>query len=279
MCVIWGIPYLLIKVAVASISPVTLVFMRTAIGTLILAPLVPRYGGARGLLRHWKLVLTYTVVEVTIPWATLSHAETKISSSLAGLLVAAVPLIGVILSVVTKSEQRPNKSQVFGLILGFAGVGLLVGFNLHADDAVAIIEMAIVVTGYAVGPVLISRYMSDIPTLAVITASLLITTLVYSPFALTHLPVGPISLNVWLSVAGLGVICTALAFVVFFALIRETGPIQATVITYLAPAVAVTVGVTFLHEKLTPVIVIAFLMILAGCVQSNRRAKSSAPAV
>jgi drug/metabolite transporter (DMT)-like permease len=275
MCVIWGIPYLLIKVAVASISPVTLVFMRTAIGTLILAPLVPRLGGAHGLLRHWKLVLTYTVVEVTIPWATLSHAETKISSSLAGLLVASVPLVGVILAFATKSEERLSKSQVFGLIVGFVGVGLLVGFDLHADDVLAIIEMAIVVVGYSIGPMLISRYMKDAPTLAVITASLLITAVVYSPYALTHLPSAPVPLNVWLAVAGLGVICTALAFVIFFALIREAGPIRATVITYLAPAVAVTVGVAFLHESLTPVIVIAFLLILAGCVQSNRRAKPS----
>jgi len=106
MGVIWGIPYLLIKVAVGELSPASLVFLRTTTGALVLLPIAARRGAIAPLLAHWRWLLVYTVIEVAIPWMLLSDAETHISSSLAGLLVAAVPFVGALLALLTGGDDR-----------------------------------------------------------------------------------------------------------------------------------------------------------------------------
>src|SRR4029077_11748590 len=128
MCLIWGIPYLLIKVAVSDISPVTLVFARTLVGALILVPIAIARGSLRPVLPYWKWVVLYTAVEVALPWFLVSHAELRLSSSLAGLLIAATPFAGVILGRLTGTD-RFDARRLFGLVVGFIGVGAVVGFN------------------------------------------------------------------------------------------------------------------------------------------------------
>src|SRR3954462_9288219 len=96
MCVIWGVPYLMIRVAVRELAPVTLVFLRTGIAALLLTPVAAARHELRPLLAHWRPLLAYTAVEVAIPWLLLAHAETRLSSSLTGLLIAAVPLVGAV---------------------------------------------------------------------------------------------------------------------------------------------------------------------------------------
>ncbi|MGI8846703.1 MAG: DMT family transporter [Candidatus Dormibacteria bacterium] len=280
MCVIWGIPYLLIKVAVDVLNPVTLVFLRTGVGALILLPLAQRRGGLRPLLTHWRLVLLYTVVEVGIPWLLLSDAETRLSSSLAGMLVAAVPLVGLALSVASGGSEQFGVRRVAGLLCGLVGVGVLLGFDVHAGDVRAVMEMAVVTVGYAVGPMLIARQLRELPAMGVIAASLGITTLVYLPLALTNLPAAVPPARVFLSLAILGVVCTAAAFVVFFALINEVGPVRATVITYVNPAVAVLLGVALLGERFTATTAIGFVLILGGSIlATGRTRRSNAPVV
>src|ERR671936_762880 len=154
MGVIWGIPYLLIKIAVAEVEPAVLVFGRTAIGTLLLLPIAVARSNVRALLPHWRLLVVYTLVEVIGPWLLLSHAETRLSSSLAGLLI---------------------------------GVGLVVGFNVAADDLVAVGEVGLVVLGYAIGAMLIAR-MRDVPNIAVIAGSLAVAALTYLPIAIAQWP-------------------------------------------------------------------------------------------
>jgi drug/metabolite transporter (DMT)-like permease len=277
MCVIWGIPYLLIRVAVRELAPVTLVFLRTAIAALLLAPVAVYRGELRPLLPHWRPVLAYTAVEVAIPWVLLARAETKLTSSLTGLLIAAVPLVGAVIVTLTGDRERLGGRRWLGLLVGIVGVAAIVGLNLGQIDVVALVEIGLVAVGYAVGPIILSRSMSDLPASGVVAASLLLTAIVYLPFAAANWPSEVPSAHVVESVLGLAIICTAVAFLVFFALIAEVGPVRATVITYINPAVAAVLGVTLLNEHLTTGMIIGFALVLTGCVLATGRSPEAIP--
>jgi len=270
MCVIWGVPYLLIKVAVADVSPATLVFLRTATGALLLVPVAAARGQLAPLLPRWRVLLIYTVVEIGLPWLLLSDAETRLSSSLSGLLVAAVPLIGAVLATAAGLDHL-DRRRVLGLLVGLAGVAALLGFDVSGGDLRAVGEIALVTVGYATGPLLITRPLAGLPSTGVVAASLGITALGYAPIGLTHLPSSLPGANVLASIAVLGVVCTAVAFLLFFALIAEVGPVRATVITYVNPAVAVLLGVALLGERFTAGTAAGFVLILAGCGLATRR--------
>jgi drug/metabolite transporter (DMT)-like permease len=263
MCVIWGIPYLLIRVAVRDVSPGTLVFARTTIGGLILLPLALRAGGFRPVLRHWRALALFTAIEIAGPWLLLGDAETKLSSSLTGLLVAAVPLVGVLVARLTGSDDRVDLLRGVGLVLGAAGVAMLVGLDVGDVHARPLVEIALVAIGYAVAPVILSRSLSHLPSIPVISASLLLCAVCYLPYAVLHVP-DHLHARPLASIVVLGVVCTALAFVTFFALIAEIGPARATVFTYVNPAVAVLLGVLLLDERFTTGMAIGFPLILAG---------------
>jgi len=271
MCVIWGVPYLLIRVAVRDFSPGALVFARTAIGGLILLPFAFAQGGFGQVLRRWRPLVAFTVIELAVPWLMLSDAERVLTSSLSGLLVAAVPLVGVVVARIARSEEQGGGALRYtGLLLGLAGVVLLLGLDVGNVSARALAEMACVAVGYAVAPVIMSRRLADLPSIPVVAASLLLTAIGYLPYALVSWP-SDISAKVAWSVVTLGVICTALAFVLFFALISAIGPARATVITYVNPAVAVLLGVLLLNEDFTLGIAVGFPLILVGSVLAARR--------
>lgn len=261
---IWGIPYLLIKVAVRDLTPASLVFLRTALGAALLLPAVARHGNARALLARWRPIALFTIVEMGIPWLLLSDAERRVTSSLAGLFMASVPLIGAVLSRVTGRHERLGARRLVGLLVGLAGVVALLGLDLGRGDALAIVELAIVALGYAVGPLIISRRLSDVPVLDVVTASLALCAIAYAPAGLATLPARMPGLEVIGAVVVLGVACTAVAFLLFFRLIAEIGPVRATVITYVNPAVAVAAGVALLGEPFTLGTGLGFVLILAG---------------
>jgi drug/metabolite transporter (DMT)-like permease len=270
MCVIWGVPYLLIRVAVRDFSPGTLVFARCALGGLVLLPFALRGGGFGPVLRRWRPLVAFSVIELAIPWLFLSDAETKLSSSLSGLLVAAVPLVGVLVAFLARSDDRGGGVlRYLGLLLGVVGVMLLLGLDFGQVHAVPLLEMLAVVVGYAVAPVIMSRRLSDLPSIPVVSASLLLVAVGYLPYAVLHVPESVSAKSAW-SVVALGLVCTALAFIVFFALIAAIGPSRATVITYVNPAVAIVLGVLLLDEKFTLGIGLGFPLILAGSVLAAR---------
>ena len=272
MALIWGIPYLFIKIAVSEISPASLVFFRTAIGTLLLLPVALARKDLAPVLKHWRWILVYTAAEVAAPWFLLSDAEQRISSSLAGLLLAATPSFGAILAWATGGHDRLDRRRIVGLAVGFVGVGALVGLDVRTNDFGAIGEVLLVAVGYATGATIISRKLSTLPSLGVVVASLAITALVYAPIGIAQLPSRSLSPSVSLAVAVLGVVCTAIGFIVFFALIREVGSARATVITYLNPAVALALGIAVLGEPLTLGIAIGFALIVLGSFLATRRA-------
>jgi drug/metabolite transporter (DMT)-like permease len=273
MCVIWGIPYLLIRVAVGELSPATLVFVRTVVAALILAPLVLARGGLRPLAGRWLALIAFALVEVALPWLMLSSAETHITSALAGLLVSAVPLVGVVIATALGNREHLHLSSLVGLGLGLVGVALIVGFDLRASSGVALLEMALVVVGYAVGPAILARYLTGVPSVTVIGVALALCAVAYAPVALVQRPLFMPHWPVIGSVAVLAVVCTALAFLLFFALIAEIGPVRATVITYVNPAVAAILGVLVLRESFTLGMGVGFLVVLAGSALATRRRK------
>ena len=279
MCVIWGIPYLLIRVAVSEISPAMLVFLRTGVAALILAPFALRRGGLRALQGRWIAVLVYAAVEIAIPWFLLSSAEQQITSALAGLLVSAVPLVGVIIATSLGNREHLGAASLSGLLLGLAGVALIVGFDLRASNLLALAAMAVVVVGYALGPVILSRFLEGVPAVTVNGTVLALCCVVYAPIALTQWPHAGIGVKAIAAVGVLAVVCTAIAFNLFFALIVEIGPVRATVITYVNPAVAAILGVAVLREPLTWAMGAGFVLVLAGSALATRRRKPDATAL
>ncbi len=281
LCVIWGIPYLLIRVAVEELSPPALVLFRTAPAALLLVPFALYRGQLRGLIGHWRWILAYSLIEIAVPWVLLFHAEQRLSSSMAGLIVASVPLIAVVAYRAVGTVDHVDGRRLAGLLVGFAGVAGLVGLDFGSRDTLAMAEVGLVALCYAIGPLVISRRLADLPSLGVVTASLVISSVIYAPWALASLPTA-VSTQTVAAVATLALVCTALGFVLFFALILEVGPARSTVITYVNPLVAVLLGVWLLSEPLTLGIAVGLPLILIGSVlgtaPSMRRRVEDAPA-
>lgn len=272
---IWGVPYLFIKVAVTELDPVVVAFGRTALGAVLLLPLALRARALRPLLPHWKAVLLYTGVEIVGPWVLLGHAETRISSSATGLLIATVPIVAAIM-VTAIGDDRLNVRRVLGLIIGFCGVAVLVGLDLRADDWPAVVQILGVVVGYAIGPIVISRRLAHLRPIGVITASLVIAAVAYAPFAVLARP-AQVSGRAFGSVVVLAVLCTAVAFLVMFALIAEAGPARMSLITYLNPVVAVALGALILNETITVGLLLGFPLIILGSVLGTWRSRRPEP--
>ena len=270
--VIWGLPYLLIKVGVESLSPFVVVFARVFIGAAIMLPIAYFTGQLRKLKGHWRWVFIFAIVEMTFTFLALTWAEQRISSSLAALLISTVPLTAAIIARAMGLDSRLSGMRLVGLGVGFAGVAVLVGLDVSGGDLLSVAAISITVLGYALGPIIVDRKLSSAPSVAVIAASLTINALIYAPFAWLTWPTEPVPAIAWWSIVALGAVCTAGAFIIFFALIAEVGPARTTVITYVNPGVAVILGVLILGEPLTPGIVIGFPLVLAGSFLATRRA-------
>jgi drug/metabolite transporter (DMT)-like permease len=273
MGVVWGIPYLMIKVAVDVVSPSMVVFTRCALGALLLLPFALRQGGLTRTVRaHWRPMLAFACIEIMGPWFTLTDAERHLSSSTAGLLIAGVPIVGVVLARFFGETERLGIRRTTGLGLGLGGVAVLTVPHLTGGDARSLGEVFLTVLGYATAPLIAARRLKDVPTLQLTAPCLALAALVYAPAAAATWPSEVPSAQVLAALAGLGVICTAVAFVAFLELIKEAGPTRATVITYVNPAVAVAAGALFLDEPLTAGIIVAFTLILAGSVLATAAA-------
>jgi drug/metabolite transporter (DMT)-like permease len=270
--VAWGIPYLLIKVAIEELSPAQLVLGRTAIGALILLPIALAQGAVRPLVARWRWVLLFALVEIAVPWVLLGKAETRLPSSTTGLLIAAVPLAGVGLAFVTGRAERLTPTAWGGLALGLLGVAALVGLDVQGSDLRAVAEVAVVVLGYAAGPATLARPLQGMPGIGIMASALSVSALAYVPIVLVGdgVPGALPSAKVVWSVLALAAICTAAAFMLLFALVHEVGPVRATTITYVNPAVAVVAGALLLDERVTVWTVVGFGLVVSGSYFVNR---------
>jgi drug/metabolite transporter (DMT)-like permease len=277
MSIIWGIPYLFIRIAVTEISPATLVLGRTAIAAAILLPIAMARTDLRQVLARWRWVVAFAAVEIAVPWVALGSAEQHISSSLAGLLIAGVPLVGAAIALLTRGADRFGAVGVVGMLLGIVGVTFIVGADFAASDATALLQIGVVVFGYALGPAILARRLDGLPTVGIMAVSLTLVAIVFMPIAASQWPTVTPSANALIAVAVLGTICTAAAFILFGALIDAVGPVRATVITYINPAVAAVLGVLVLHETFTVPMAMGFALVIAGSMLATRPARTEAP--
>jgi len=271
LSLIWGIPYLLIRVAVESLEPFFVVFCRVLIASAILIPIAAFRGEFKQLKGHWLWVAVFAIVEITLTWPALNYAETRLSSSFTALIIASVPLVGAIIAWRRRLDVFTGP-RLLGLLIGFAGVAALVGLDFGSINPPSVALLVITVIGYAFGPVIISQHLSEVPSIAVIAAALAINTIIFAPMAWIQRPTGvDLPAKAWWSVVVLGAVCTAVAFVFFFALVAEVGPARTTVITFMNPLVALVLGILVLSEPITTGILVGFPMVLLGSWMATRK--------
>jgi len=263
----WGIPYLLIKIAVRQFDPAMLVFTRMGLAALILLPFATGRGELLPVLRRWRPLIAFTLVEMIVPQFLLGSAEERLPSSTTGLLIAAVPLAGVGVAFLLGRPERLEPLNWAGIALGMAGVAALVGFAVSGSDLGAFGEVLVVVVGYALGPAILAKWMPGLPGIGVMALGFTITTVVYAPVvaATRAWPSAWPSASVTVSIVLLAAVCSAGAFTIMAALVREVGPVKATTVTYVNPAVALIAGALVLGEPISGWSVVGFVLILAGC--------------
>lgn len=274
--VAWGIPYLLIKIAVKQFDPAMLVFARMGLAAAILLPVAVTRGELATVLRRWRPLVAFTLAEMIVPQFLLGAAEERLPSSTTGLLIAAVPLAGVGLAFLLGRPERLAPLNWLGIALGMAGVAALVGFAVSGSDLGAFGEVLLVVIGYALGPAILAKWLPGLPGTGVMALGCALTTVVYAPVvAATHSwPSAWPSASVIVSIVLLAVVCSAGGFTIFAALVAEVGPVRTTTVTYLNPAVALIAGAVVLGERITAWSIVGFVLILAGCYLVALRAAS-----
>ncbi len=267
MSVIWGIPYLFIKIAVRELDPTVVVFARVGIAAIVLLPVAAQRGVLRQLRERWPTVAALAFVQIAGPFLLISYGEQHIASSLTSLLIAAEPLLVVLFALRFDPSERVNRLRLIGLLIGVGGVVTLLGLDIGGDKQrlLGAIFVLLATMGYAASALLIKRpTIAALPNLGVVTVMCVTTTIVLSPLALTRLPGKIPDMEVIASLLVLGLICTALAYLLFFALVAEVGAGRGTVFTYVNPAVSVFLGITLLGEPLNAAIIVGFLLIILG---------------
>jgi drug/metabolite transporter (DMT)-like permease len=281
--IIWGVPYLFIKIAIAELTPEMLVLARCAIAAALLLPIAARHRAIMPALRRWKPLLAFTLFEIVLSWYFINAAERTLPSSTVGLLLASIPLVAIFVAFVLGRRDRLTAVNGVGVVLGMLGVAAIVGLDVGGSDLGAVAQLAIAVVGYAIGPAILARWMNDLPGVGIMALALGISAVVYLPIvALTGgWPTVVPSAPVVVSVLVLAVLCSAVAFLLMFALIAEIGPIRMSAITYVNPAVAVIAGAVVLGETVTVWTIVGFVTILLGCAlvtrPDPRRARANPP--
>jgi drug/metabolite transporter (DMT)-like permease len=265
--VIWGVPYLFIKIAVDhGVTAPLLAWGRVALGAIVLLALAWRAGTLRTVRDRWRWLIAFAVVEIAIPFPMLAIGEERVPSSLAAIVVATVPLIGALLAMRFDHSELPTPVRAVGLMIGFGGVIALVGIDVggHSGELLGVGAILVTATGYAIGPMLIKHRLAGLDPRATMGVSLGLASLILAPWAALDLPASAPSVGAIGAVALLGLLCTAAGFVVYATLIGEVGTSRATVITYVNPVVAVALGVALLGEHPGAGAVAGLLLILAG---------------
>ena len=266
LCAIWGIPYFLIKLALADLSPAVVAWGRITLGALVLVPLAWKRGVLAPALRHKAAVCAFAVAELVIPFVLIAQGEQWLSSSLTGILIATVPMTVVVIAPLFGVQEHLGTRRVLGLAIGFLGVVALLGLDTgHSATLWAGVAcMMVAVVGYAVGPLVVQRYLAEVDELGALAASLVVASVVLAPLAWFFAPAHMPGRTALISVAALGLLCTALALLLYFYLIHEAGAARASVVAYINPAVAAVLGVWVLHEPFGWSTALGLMLILLG---------------
>lgn len=275
---LWGIPYLLIKVAVDELSPAVIVFSRVAIGSAILIPMAIRLGSLMPAIKAWRYVIPYAIGEMVAPWFLITAAEEKMSSGLAGLLIATVPIWATLLASLHGDKSVWQTKRLIGIFIGFIGIVLVVGIESFSgrQSLVAIFMILIAAIGYAWAVTMVTTKIPHIEPISINAVAMVFTMIVYLPFLILHAPEKTPSIEAIGSVIVLGLFPTALAFILFFQLIKDIGTARGSLVTYLNTAFAVLLGVIILGEKFTLGIAIGLPLVLIGSYFASRKTTTSA---
>jgi drug/metabolite transporter (DMT)-like permease len=262
--VIWGMPYLFIKIGVEELTPGFVAWSRVALAAVVLLPLALRTGALRGLPLRW--LVAFAAVEIAIPFPLIGFGEQRISSSLAAILIAALPLVVAFMALRFDHAERPTRVRLLGMLVGLGGVVALVGIDIggRGPELLGAAAVLAATLGYAAGPLIVKRHLAGADPLGPVTAAMAIASIMLLPFGIGDFPTEMPATDTLASIVVLGLICSALAFLVFFRLIAEVGPSRATVITYVNPIVALALGVAVLGESVTAGAIAGLLLILAG---------------
>ncbi|ASY27857.1 EamA-like transporter family protein [Candidatus Planktophila limnetica] len=270
---LWGIPYMFMKIAIDTFTPSVIVFGRVIIGAALLIPIALKQGGVREIIKGWKYVVPYAAAEMIGPWYLISSAEKDISSGLAGLLVATVPIWATIFASVNGDKTVWHSTRLFGLVFGFAGLVALVGIESITGNSsltsIFMVLLASILYAYAVN--MITKKLPGVSGIALNGVAMGISAVFFAPFAYVQWPQTAIPMNAIWSVIGLGVLCTALAFVLFFKVMADIGPARASLVTYINTAFAVLLGVIILSEPITLGIMVGLPMVLVGSYFASRK--------
>ena len=265
MALIWGIPYLLIRIAVRQLDPGVLVLARTAPVALLLSPIVSARHQWTVLWRNLRWIAVFGVVEFGVPWYLMATSEKHITSSLTSLLICTVPLLSVVAQRIRRTDGHIARRRYVGLAVGALGVGFLVGLDLRGGSLTWIALMMVVCVGYTVGPIVLATKLRDVAGVTVVMGATAVVAVGWVPWDVAHWP-HHVSNETWLCIAVLSIVCTAGAFLVFFELIKAVGTTRATVVTYVNTAIAVVLGIIGLHEPLTVGIGVGFPLVIVGSI-------------
>jgi len=274
---LWGVPYMFMKVAVAELSTPVIVFSRLAIGALLLIPLALYQGSLRSALPYWRYILFYAILEMVGPWFLITSSQRDLPSGVVALLVATVPIWATLFAHRTGDTTAAHKTRIFGIAIGLCGIALLVGIESLRDfgNIRALIQVLLASISYAWAVNMISRKAPGVSGIAINGIAMTFATLIYLPFAITHLPEERPSSHALFATIGLGVLCTAMAFWVFFRVLDEIGPARASLVVYPNTAVAVVLGIIVLREPLTLAIGIGLPMVLIGSYFASRKPEAA----
>jgi drug/metabolite transporter (DMT)-like permease len=267
MAIVWGVPYLFIKQAVDSFSPPAIVAGRTLLGGLLLLPFALHQGALRPALSKIGWVLAFGAFEMAGPFLLLGHAEQTLPSGPTGLLVATVPLFAALIAFTGGDRGAVRPARVIGLAVGFVGVAIVVagpGLSVGPAGLFSVGEVILVALCYAIAPFIVAHKLQGVPALGTIVVSLLAVGIFYLPIALITQHEVPTASST-IALLALGVVCTAVAFIVFFALIGQVGPARAPLFTYVNPVVAILLGAVVLGEQLSAALLVGFPVIILGC--------------
>lgn len=267
IAVIWGVPYLFIKIAVdGGVPPAFLAWARIALGAVVLVPWAVSRGALRGLRGHFGAIAAYAACEIAVPFVLIGTGEQYITSSVTAILIASMPLMVALLSLKHAPDDHPTGLRLLGLVVGLAGVVALMGIDVSGQPRELLGATLVLVATlcYATAPIIVARRLADLDPLGPVTASLIGSTVALLPAALLDPPRAMPSVGALVAIAVLGVVCTALGLVIFFQLIAVAGPSRASVVTYVNPLVAVIVGVLMLREHLGAASIAGLILILCG---------------
>jgi drug/metabolite transporter (DMT)-like permease len=273
LCLIWGFPYFLIKLALVDLSPACIAWGRIALGAAILLPIAWQRDVLRPAFAHKGAVCAFAFAELVIPFSLIALGERWISSSLAGILIATVPMTVVLVAPLFGLKEPLGMLRLAGLAIGFFGVVALLGIDgVHGPlQWAGVACMLAAVGGYAAGPLIVQRYLADVDELGSLVASLIVAAIVLLPVAALSAPDHMPSAMALISIAILGVACTALALLLYFYLINAAGAARASVVAYINPAVAAVLGVLILKEHFGIGSIVGLGLILFGSWLATRR--------